>query len=111
MGYIQDIYVDRTVTTHAAGEYLSLSEEEIAALGQLYGIDGDMMNNWFGEGGEAFIDMANVVEKEFNNMNIFTEDVQNALDTTVTNFEEQDKDVADSIEVDAIINVGGAAWA
>ena len=109
MGTPDNVLIDKNVTSHAANEYLALSEEEVTALGQLYEIDGEMMNYWFGEGGEAFTDMANIIEKEFNNLNIFSEDVHEALDSTGTNFVEQDQDVSDSLEVETLGKAGVVA--
>jgi uncharacterized protein YukE len=92
--------LDEEVTDAAAKEYLALTEEEVKALGQLYDVDDEMMNFWFGEGGEAFADMADIIEREFDNLTVFTDNVNNELEKVGTNFGSLDDDRSGSIEID-----------
>ncbi len=92
--------LDEEVTDAAAKEYLALTEEEVKALGQLYDVDDEMMNFWFGEGGEALADMADIIEREFDNLTVFTDNVNNELEKVGTNFGSLDDDRSGSIEID-----------
>lgn len=92
--------LDEEVTDAAAKEYLALTEEEVKALGQLYDVDDEMMNFWFGEGGEAFADMADIIEREFDNLTVFTDNVNNELEKEGINFGSLDDDRSGSIEID-----------
>ncbi len=58
MGLENNVIIEEETTAAAATEYLALTQEEVTALGRLYEVDDEMMNFWFGEGGEAFADMA-----------------------------------------------------
>lgn len=95
-----NVLVEEEVTEVAAEEYLALTQEEVIARGQLYDVDDEMYNFWFGEGGEAFADMADIIEREFDNLTVFTDNVNNELEKVGDNFGSLDDDRSGSIEID-----------
>ncbi len=103
----ENVIIDSAVTTTASNEYLTLTTEETATLGNLYSLDGEMMNYWFGEAGEAFVDMSNIIEREVNNLTTFSDNVHNELAQSVVNFDDLDTDRSESVEIDSVGKTGG----
>lgn len=99
MGETTNTIINTSVTTTASKEYLTLTSEEVTALGKLYDIDDEMMNFWFGEAGEAFADMADICEREFDNLTVFSDNVNKELDSVSENFGNLDTDRSGSIEI------------
>lgn len=99
MGTYCDVITNMDITNYYAGVYFDLGTEEEAATANLYNVHEDMINNWMGQGGEAFRALAGTIECELRSNLRFSFNQYDVTDKQANNASQADSDRSKSIDV------------
>ena len=94
-----EIITDPTATQHFSGLYFELAGEQESTTANLYNIHEETINNWVGQGGDAFKALAGTIECELMNSVRFSYNASDPTATMASNATQADADRAGSIEV------------
>lgn len=98
MGSYENIIMDYDTTQEALMHHMEISQDEGKALTSLGSVNDDLMNQWFGIGGDAFQKYASTIESEVANCIRFSDNSQEANRMLIYNNTGLDDDRADSVQ-------------
>ena len=96
-GFVTRI-VNTEETTAVATTFHEVTEDTVKTIMSVETVNEDMMNNWFGEGGDSFALLASTIEYHLLNCCRFNSNSAGALDDLVANFQMEDGVRGSSIE-------------
>ena len=92
----QNVLLDEEVTTTASKSFSDINEEANTGYNTIYWSDDALFNVWFGQGGEYFHVIANVIENKLNNLKTKTSNLSQYTSDAVTSFNNNDEARNDS---------------